>query len=134
VWLLFADPVVRRMHADWENDARTAVAALRMEAARYPEDPQLATLVGELSLQDGDFRTWWATHLVTSTGNGTKHYRHALVGDLVLDCDTWVSPEDAEQRILILSAEPGSASYDGLRILASWTAEAGSALHGSGDR
>lgn len=122
VRLLFTDPVVRGMHPHWEHDARTAVAALRMEAARYPEDPQLAALVGELSLRDNDFRTWWAAHQVTSTGNGTKHYRHALVGELVLDCDTWVSPEDPDQRILILTAEPGTPSYDGLRILASWTA------------
>jgi transcriptional regulator with XRE-family HTH domain len=122
VRLLFTDSVVRGLHPDWENDARTAVAALRMEAAHYPEDPQLATLVGELSVRDADFRTWWAAHQVTSTGNGTKHYRHPLVGELVLDCDTWVSPEDPDQRILILTAEPGSASYDGLRILTSWTA------------
>jgi transcriptional regulator with XRE-family HTH domain len=127
VRLLFTDPVVRGLHADWENAARTAVASLRMEAARYPDDPQLATLVGELSVRDADFRTWWAAHQVTSTGNGTKHYRHALVGDLILDCDTWVSPEDPDQRILILTAEPGSASHDGLRILASWTTETNSA-------
>lgn len=122
VRLLFTDPVVRGMHPDWEHDARTAVAALRMDAARYPDDPHLATLVGELSVRDADFRTWWAAHQVTGSGNGTKHYRHALVGELVLDCDTWVSPEDPDQRILILTAEPGSASYDGLGILTSWAA------------
>jgi transcriptional regulator with XRE-family HTH domain len=32
--LLFTDPVVRGMHAEWEHNARDAVAALRMEAAR----------------------------------------------------------------------------------------------------
>jgi transcriptional regulator with XRE-family HTH domain len=118
--LLFLDPVMRALHADWESAARTAAAALRMDAARYPDDPQLAALVGELSVRDADFRTWWATHQVTTTGGATKHYRHALVGELFLDCDTWVSPEDPDQRILILTAEPGTPAYDGLRILASW--------------
>ena len=60
VRLMFTDPVVRALHADWEHDARRVVASLRMEAARDPDDPELAALVGELSVQDADFRTWWA--------------------------------------------------------------------------
>jgi transcriptional regulator with XRE-family HTH domain len=123
VRLLFTDPIMRDMHADWQNDAHTAVAALRMEAGRYPDDPELAVLVGELSVRDADFRTWWAAHHVTGTSRGTKHYRHRIVGELTLDCDTWASPDDPEQRLMILTAEPGTASHDALRILASWTAE-----------
>lgn len=54
------------MHEKWARDARDAVAALRMEAAADPEDPGLARLVGELTIQDADFRTWWAEHRVNS--------------------------------------------------------------------
>jgi transcriptional regulator with XRE-family HTH domain len=57
VRLLFTDPGVRSLHADWRDAARTSVASLRMEAARFPDDPDLAALVGELSVQDHDFRT-----------------------------------------------------------------------------
>ncbi|WP_366942373.1 hypothetical protein [Amycolatopsis sp.] len=46
-----------------------------------------------MSFQDNDFRTWWAAQRVTGTVGATKHCRHALVGELVLDCDTTVSPE-----------------------------------------
>ncbi|MEV0211322.1 helix-turn-helix domain-containing protein [Streptomyces sp. NPDC050788] len=119
--LLFTDPVVRALHRAWAHDAREAVAALRMEAAADPDDPDLAKLVGELSLQDPDFRTWWAEHRVSSASYGTKHYRHHLVGDLTLDCDTWSSPDGSGQRLMILTAEPGSPSHDALRILTSWT-------------
>jgi transcriptional regulator with XRE-family HTH domain len=120
VRLLFTHRVFRGMHADWEHDARDAVAALRMEAARHPDDPELARLVGELSVQDADFRAWWAEHRVSSAGSGTKRYRHPVVGDLTLDCDTWNSPDDSGQRLMILTAEPGSPSADALRILFSW--------------
>ena len=65
------------------------------------------------AVQDADFRTWWATHLVTGTGHGAKHYRHPLVGDLTLDCDTWDSPDDSRQRLMILTAEPGTPSTSG---------------------
>ncbi|MGP4092835.1 MmyB family transcriptional regulator, partial [Streptomyces sp. KR55] len=121
--LLFSNPVVRELHLDWEHDARDAVAGLRMEAAADPVDPDLARLVGELSVQDADFRTWWAEHRVSSAGYGTKRYRHRLVGELTLDCDTWASPDDSGQRLMVLTAEPGSPSHDALRILTSWTAE-----------
>ncbi|MFJ4622392.1 helix-turn-helix domain-containing protein [Streptomyces sp. NPDC088812] len=120
--LLFTDPVLRHLHQDWAHDAREAVAALRMEAAADADDPALAQLVGELSVQDADFRTWWAEHRVNSASYGTKHYRHHLVGDLTLDCDTWASPDGSGQRLMVLTAEPGSPSEDALRILTSWTA------------
>jgi transcriptional regulator with XRE-family HTH domain len=119
VRLLFTDPAFRALHSEWEHDARTVVAALRMEVAKDPDDPELAVLVGELAVQDPHFRSWWATHQVTGTGHGTKHYRHPIVGDLTLDCDTWNCPDGSGQRLMVLSAEPGSPSYERLRILAS---------------
>jgi transcriptional regulator with XRE-family HTH domain len=123
VRILFTHPAVRALHVEWDHDARSAVAALRMRAAQDPDDPELAVLVGELSVQDPDFRTWWATRQVNNAGFGTKHYHHPLVGDLTLDCDTWDSPDGSGQRLMVLTAEPGSPSHDALRILTSWTAD-----------
>ncbi|MGS2642462.1 MmyB family transcriptional regulator [Streptosporangium sp. LJ11] len=118
--LLFTDPIIRDMHLEWEHDARDAVAALRMESAADPGDPELARLVGELSVRDADFRTWWAEHRVNNAVYGTKRYRHRLVGGLTLDCDTWSSPDGSGQRLMVLTAEPGSPSHDALRVLTSW--------------
>ncbi|MGW4636908.1 helix-turn-helix domain-containing protein [Sphaerisporangium sp. NPDC004334] len=120
LYLLFTDPIMRGMHLEWEHDARDAVAALRMESAADPDDPQLALLVGELSVRDADFRTWWAEHRVNNATYGTKRYRHPLVGDLTLDCDTWSSPDGSGQRLMVLTAEPGSPSHDALLILTAW--------------
>ncbi|WP_331729311.1 helix-turn-helix domain-containing protein (plasmid) [Streptomyces sp. NBC_00028] len=121
--LMFLDPAIRAMHREWAHDARDAVAALRMEAAADTDDPGLAALVGELTIQDADFRTWWAEHRVNSATYGTKEYRHPLVGDLTLDCDTWAASDGSGQRLMVLTAESGSPSHDALRILTSWTAE-----------
>ncbi|EXU63616.1 XRE family transcriptional regulator [Streptomyces sp. PRh5] len=123
VRLLFTDPIVRDLHREWRHDARDAVAALRMEAAADPDDPELAQLVGELSVRDADFRTWWAEHRVNDDSYGTKHYRHRLAGDLTLDCDIWSSPDGSGQRLMVLTAEPGSPSHDALRTLTSRTAD-----------
>ena len=128
VRLMFTHPAIRAMHLEWEHDARDAVAALRMEAAKDPDDPELAVLVGELSVRDVDFRSWWAEHRVNSATYGTKRYRHPVVGDLTLDCDTWQSPDGNGQRLMILTAPAGTSSDDALRFLSSWsTAEPGSA-------
>jgi hypothetical protein len=102
-----------------------------MEAAHDADDPEFARLVGELSVQDEKFRTWWAEHYVDSSSYATKHYHHALVGDLTLDCDTWDSPDSSGQRLMVLTAEPGTPSHDALLILASWTTDSGSPIKAS---
>jgi hypothetical protein len=35
-----------------------------------------------------------------------------MAGDLTLDCDTWAAPDGSGQRLMILTAEPGTPSYD----------------------
>ncbi|MEU1535032.1 helix-turn-helix domain-containing protein [Streptomyces fagopyri] len=119
--LVFTDPKIRELYSDWRNVAHTCVAQLRMEAARDPENPRLTTLVGELSVQDADFRRWWAAHHVAVRSVGTKRLHHPVVGELTLDWDTLTSTTDADQQLVVWSAEPGSPSHDALRILASWT-------------
>jgi len=122
VRMLFTNERVRAMHREWGHDARAIVAALRMEAAHSVDDPELFTLVGELSMRDPDFREWWAAHLVNSSRGGTKRYNHPVVGDLVLDCDVWSGDVDDGQNLVVLTAEPASPSHDALRILAAWRA------------
>ncbi|WP_406390703.1 helix-turn-helix domain-containing protein [Streptomyces sp. NBC_00887] len=123
VRILFTDPAMRTLYADWETVARTCVAQLRMEAAKYPDDPRLTALVGELSVQDPDFRQWWAAHQVTTLGVGTKALHHPIAGELSLDWDTLTATTDPDQQLVVWTAEPGTPSHDGLRILASWAAE-----------
>ncbi|GAV41788.1 helix-turn-helix domain-containing protein [Streptomyces acidiscabies] len=119
--LLFTEPAMRELYADWENVAHACVAQLRREAARDSGSPRLAGLVGELSVRDADFRSWWAAHHVAARGVGTKVLRHPVVGELTLDWDTLAPTVDADQHLVVWTAEPGSPSHDALRILASWT-------------
>ncbi|RMI28849.1 helix-turn-helix transcriptional regulator [Nocardia stercoris] len=122
VRLIFTDPAVRELYQDWEAVARTGVAILRMDAAANPADPDLAALVGELSVTDPQFRQWWADRHVAHQEFGTKVLRHPEVGELTLDWDTFTYAGDPAQQLVLWSAEPGSASHERLRILASWSA------------
>lgn len=122
VRLLFTDSRMRMLYEDWATVARTAVAQLRMEAAKYPDDPRLAGLVGELSLQDEQFCQWWAARGVATLSTGRKTLIHPTVGELVLDWDTLVEADDADQSLVVWTAEPGTPTHERLRLLASWTA------------
>ncbi|MFJ4648824.1 helix-turn-helix domain-containing protein [Streptomyces bobili] len=121
--LLFTDPAVRRLYADWETAAQVTVAQLRMEAAKYPEDPRLIALVGELSMRDQQFAQWWGDHRVAARTVGTKTLIHPVVGEVTLDCDTLTASTDTDQYMTVWTAAPGSPPHDRLRILASWAAD-----------
>ncbi|NEW26648.1 helix-turn-helix transcriptional regulator [Nocardia cyriacigeorgica] len=122
VRMVFTDPAMRELYADWEGVARTCVAILRMEAAANPSDAQLSSLVGELSIADAQFRQWWAARHVARQEFGTKTLHHPEVGDLTLNWDTFRYAGDQDQQLVLWSAEPGSTSHDKLRILTSWSA------------
>ncbi|WP_232838713.1 helix-turn-helix domain-containing protein [Streptomyces geranii] len=121
--LLFTDPALRVLYADWDTAAQVTVAQLRMEAAKYPEDPRLIALVGELSMRDQQFAQWWGDHRVAARTVGTKTLIHPVVGEVTLDCDTLTASTDPDQYMTVWTAAPGSPAHDGLRILASWAAD-----------
>ncbi len=123
VRILFTDPAMRALYKDWESVARTAVAQLRMEAAKNPDDPRLASLVGELSVTDTQFAQWWATRNVASLSTGTKTLVHPTAGELVLDWDALAEASDADQQLVVWTAAPDSPTREALRFLASWSAE-----------
>ncbi|MFJ8664784.1 helix-turn-helix domain-containing protein [Streptomyces sp. NPDC093600] len=122
--LVFLGPHARDLYLDWECKATEVVSVLRLYAGCYPDDPALLALVGELSVKSEDFRSLWAAHTVTDKGHGTKRLRHPLVGEMTLGYETLkVSGGDPDLVLVTYQAEPGSASADALRLLASWGAD-----------
>jgi hypothetical protein len=102
---------------DWEKIANDAVAILRAEAGRDPYDKLLSHLIGELSTRSDEFRVRWAAHNVKFHRTGAKTLHHPVVGDLTLDYEALDLPGDTGQRILVYSAEPGSASQQALGVV-----------------
>ncbi|WP_338090715.1 helix-turn-helix transcriptional regulator [Planosporangium thailandense] len=118
----FLDPRASEFYPNWEDAANTSVALLRTEAGRDPYDKALTDLVGELSTRSDEFRTRWAAHNVRLHQTGVKHFHHPVVGDLSLAFEAMPLPADPGLTMTAYSAEPGSASQDALRLLASWVA------------
>ncbi|MER7541049.1 helix-turn-helix transcriptional regulator [Streptomyces sp. NPDC097704] len=118
----FLDPASRRFHPDWDVAADISVAILRTEAGRNPHDKDLHDLVGELSTRSDAFRTRWGAHDVRHHGTGTKRFRHQAVGDLTLAYEGLEMAAEPGLTLTVYTAEPGSPSEEGLRLLASWAA------------
>jgi hypothetical protein len=129
--LLFTDPAMRTLYADWEAVARLAIDQMRMASARYPDDPQLAELIGELSVNDAQFRRWWADRQVNIRSTGIKTLRHPIAGELILDWSALTCATDPDQQIIVWTAKPGTPSHDALRLLASWVASPDRETHAS---
>ena len=121
--LLFTDPRMRSLYPDWEGLARAVVSYIRMEAARKPDDPRLAELVGDLSIKDAQFRQWWAGTHVAVKRRGRRTYNHPVVGEITLGWDALTSDAEPDQQLVVYTAEPGSRSQQALRELAAWAAE-----------
>jgi len=109
-------------YPDWDGAADVAVAIMRTEAGRDPHDRDLQDLVGELSTRSADFRQRWAKHDVRLHSAGAKSFHHPVVGDLTLTYEALELTADLGLNLTIYTAAAGSASDDGLRLLASWAA------------
>jgi hypothetical protein len=121
---LFLSPAARQFYVDWERTAKSAVGALRVEAAKQPYDRELSNLIGALSTRSDAFRVMWGAHDVHVFRDGTKRLRHPVVGELDLDHEMMFLSSDDQVAVAVYSAAPGSAAEDGLKLLASWSATA----------
>ncbi|WP_426402905.1 helix-turn-helix transcriptional regulator [Streptomyces sp. R-07] len=124
----FLAPASRRFYPDGDLFADVAVAILRTEAGRDPYDKDLHDLIGELSTRSEEFRTRWGAHDVRHHGTGTKRFHHPVVGELTLAFEGLETAAEPRLTLTIYTAEPGSPSEEGLRLLASWAATQEAAL------
>ncbi|MGW4243202.1 helix-turn-helix transcriptional regulator [Nocardia sp. NPDC004722] len=116
---LFLEESDRGLYEGWETCTLDVVGHLRLAAGKYPDDPRLASLIGELSMGSDRFRRLWARADVRARTHGRKTYRHPLVGLLELHQENFALPDDSGLELIVLSAAPGTPAEDGLRLLAS---------------
>lgn len=118
----FLDPASREFYPDWDTMARMCVGVMHAEVGRNPGHRGLQVLVGELSTHSEDFAELWAVHDVRIHGAGTKRFHHPEVGELTLAFEELQVTADDGLALYVYSAEPGSASEEKLRLLASRSA------------
>ncbi|MEV5978667.1 helix-turn-helix transcriptional regulator [Streptomyces sp. NPDC052114] len=116
---IFLEEAERGLYAEWETCTLDAVGHLRLAAGKYPDDPGLASLIGELAMGSERFRRLWARADVRARTHGRKAYRHPMVGLLELHQENFALPDASGVELLVLTAPPDSPTEDGLRLLGS---------------
>ncbi|NUR57181.1 MAG: helix-turn-helix domain-containing protein [Catenulispora sp.] len=92
------------------------VMQLRAIVARYPTDPVVTGLIGELRAASTDFDRLWQRHDVQAPPTLTKTFHHPVVGPVTVDCDT-LTLADRDQYLVLFSAPPGSPGAEALAFL-----------------
>ncbi|SCG77542.1 helix-turn-helix transcriptional regulator [Micromonospora inositola] len=115
----FLDPHARTFFPDWHADADIVVAHLRLLAGRYPNDPGLTSLIGELCIKSAEFRAAWADYGVREKLHGAKRIHHPLAGDLELWYERLVISGEPEYSLITYTAASSSVTAERLGRLAS---------------
>lgn len=92
------------------------VMRLRLTLARYPSDPAVTGLVDELLDGSADFARLWERHDVQPAPMLTKTFRHPVVGEVTVDCDS-LTLTDHDQYLVLYTALPGSGDAEALALL-----------------
>ncbi|MDI2127700.1 helix-turn-helix domain-containing protein [Yinghuangia seranimata] len=128
---IFLDEAERGLYPEWDQCTLDVVGHLRLAAGKHPDDPRLASLIGELAMGSDRFRRLWARADVRARTHGRKAYHHPLVGLLELHQENFALPDATGRELIVLSAAPGSPAEDGLRLLAALDDDT---EHGAGAR
>ena len=92
------------------------VRKLRTTRARYPSDPSVTGLVDELRDGSTEFARLWERHDVRAAPMLRKTFRHPVVGEITVDCDTLTLTE-CDQHLVLYTAPRGSRDAETLALL-----------------
>ncbi|MBK1787186.1 helix-turn-helix domain-containing protein [Prauserella cavernicola] len=115
--MLFLDPHSRELYADWKRKARAVVGNLRVAVGKYPEDPQLAELIGELTMKSPEFVALWGDHRVTPCDAASYELHHPVVGTVTVTQQTLSIARAPAQTLIVCTTPAGSPSEEALALL-----------------
>lgn len=131
--MIFLDPYAKSFYGDWDAASRLAVSNLRASSSQFPADERIERVVGELTLRSPAFSNLWARYEVRPRTREKKHFVHPRVGELRLHFETFAVTSAPGQHLSVYSAEPGSASDDGLVLLRRLAEQAATAAEDAGE-
>lgn len=114
---MFLHPEGRRLYQDWEKMVGHSVAHLRSLAGADPDQPELATLVGELLMKSPEFARVWERYEVEARGGGVKVFQHPDVGEMELSFEVMTLSGTDGQRLVVYQATPGGRDHDAMLLL-----------------
>ncbi len=99
--LVFTRPSAKTFVVSWETRSKRLVAEFRADCRSRLEEPELQTLVAELSKASADFDLFWKQHDVLERQGGLREFNHTKHGLLAYQQVT-MRPVDQEQLKLVM--------------------------------
>ncbi|GAB6899372.1 helix-turn-helix transcriptional regulator [Kineosporia succinea] len=126
-WLLL-DPAARTRIENWDEFARGAVGTLRHQLGRHTPDLETLALVDDVRADaDPRLRRWWDEQTVADQTSLRKRIAHPRAGLLTFGIEAVSTPHDRDQRLIVYTVEPDSATAGMLPMLRSWGTESADA-------
>lgn len=114
----FMDPSARAVYPteDHPLHSRAFTADIRTAYAKHRPRSRAGAIVDALLAESPEFVSVWEEHDVRTTHSREKRVQHPEVGVMHLQCQFLIDPEQG-QTLLVLTATPGTESYDLLQLL-----------------
>jgi len=117
--MVFLDRHKRELYSDWRRKARAVVGNLRIAVGRYPEDRDLAALIGELTMKSPEFVAMWGDHRITPCDAASYDLHHPVVGAVTVTQQTLAIARSPGQSLIVVTTAAGSPSEQALSLLRS---------------
>jgi len=106
---VFRHPLAARTFPDWDLAADDQVRTLRAATVRWCADDRLAELLADLQ-EVPEFADRWSRHVIEEKRRGTKRLAHPTAGELRVDYEVLLLPDDAGQRFVTWLAADDATS------------------------
>jgi transcriptional regulator with XRE-family HTH domain len=101
VWLVFAEPSVRRLIGDWPNEARRVLSQFRAETTPIRHEPAVVELVAAVTAASPEFAEWWPRHDVGGFEERIRTFHHPVDGTLRFRYEQLVPAGEPDLRIIV---------------------------------
>ena len=115
--LVFTEPSVVALLADWPSEARRMLAEFRADTAGRRDDPEVVGLVARLRAESADFTRWWDEHDVAAFETRLRRFHHPVAGTLTFEHQRFRPVEWPDLWVSCLLPLPGD---DSAERLAAW--------------
>jgi transcriptional regulator with XRE-family HTH domain len=117
LWLVYTDPYLHELIADWEASRRHLLAEFRAEVGPRLGEPPIADLIGRLLKASEAFRTDWSSGDIEVFTSRERVFHHPVVGSLQLEQHRLAPSDHPDVRVVIYTPVDTDAAA-GLRQMA----------------
>jgi hypothetical protein len=107
LWVVFTDPFVRDLLADWQVTSQRFLAEFRAEVGSRLGDPGLLDLVARLSEASPEFREGWERHDIRGFESRERVFHHPEFGTVTYEHHQLRPSDQPELQLVVYTPLQG---------------------------